>query len=151
MTTKAGNGGSTVFHTPEGGIATQFINKTGAPSIKGTLVNTEGSVDFSVTTVGTNDPECIGVIWSDGIPDGQKIWVVTHGQADVLLQDLTASTRGFWAKVSATQAGRADITNAAPPGGGIPEIDEHFREVGHCIQSVSSGTDKFARVHLHFN
>lgn len=146
-----GPGGSTVFHTPEGGDARLFINKTGAPSIKGTIVDTEGSVDFSVKTADTNDPESMGVIWSNGIADGQKIWVVTHGLADVLLQDSTDSTRGYWAKVSATQAGRADITNAAPPGGGIPEIDEHFREIGHCVQSVTSGINKLARVHLHFN
>ena len=74
-----------------------------------------------------------------------------HGIADVLLEDATASTLAYWARTSITQAGRADITNAAPPGGGVAAIDRHFREIGHCIQAVTAGTDKLARIVMHFN
>ena len=56
--------------TPEGGLAVYFINKTGANSIKGTLVNTEASVDFAVNVVTADEPDIIGVIYEDGIPDG---------------------------------------------------------------------------------
>jgi hypothetical protein len=146
-----GPGGTSVLHTPEGGSARQLINKTGAISKKGTLVEAGTAIDHSVQNVSADDPDCIGVIYEDGIADGELVWVVTHGIGDVLLEDGSASTRGYWARVSVTQAGRADITLPNPPGGTIVEIDNHFREVGHCLQSVSSGTDKLARILLHFN
>lgn len=146
-----GNGGNTVLETKEGGEARLYINKTGAPSIKGTLVNTEASEDFAVNVAGADEPDVMGIIYNDGVPDGGKVWVVTDGDADVLLEDSTASTRGYWARISITQAGRADITNAAPPGEGIPEAARHFKEIGHCQQSVIAGTDQLARVSLHFN
>ena len=76
---------------------------------------------------------------------------VVSGIAEVLLEDGTASIHGYWARTSITDAGRADITNAEPPGGGIPQADIHFREIGHCLESKSSGTDVLAKVVLHFN
>lgn len=138
--------------TPEGGIAVQMINKTGGPSVKGTIVDSDPSVDFAVRVCPANNSDATGVIYQDGIPDGKPVFVVVSGMADVLLQDGTASTRGYWIKISATQAGRADMTNPNPPGSGtIAEIDNHFREIGHCIQSKLSGTDVLARASLHFN
>ncbi len=148
---KSGNGGSTVFHTPEGGSAIRYINKTGAVSKKGTLLEAGTSVDNSVQTVSADDPDCMGVIYNDGIPDGGIVWVVTRGRAQVLLEDGSVSTRGFWARVSVTDPGRADITLAVPPGGTINEIDNHFREIGHSVESVASGVDKLAFVNVHFN
>ena len=137
--------------TKEGGLFHKYINKTGASSGKGILVNTEGSVDNSVNIVAADEPDIIGAIYDDGVPDGDLVRVVTYGKAQVLLEDSTISTRGYWARISITQAGRADITNAGPPGGGIPEIDEHLKEIGHCLESKGSGTDVLALVHLHFN
>lgn len=46
--------------------------------------------------------------------------------------------------------GRANCT-IANPGPGLPAADTHFKEIGHCLQSVAGGTDKLARVTLHFN
>jgi len=148
---KAGDGIGSIWPTPEGGLAIKFVNKTGAASVKGTLLEAGTVVDDSVQVVGIDDPDCIGVIYEDGIADGELVWVVTHGKADVLLEDTTASTRGYWCSVSAVQQGRANITLAAPPGGTINAIDAHFREIGHCVQSVTAGTDKLARVIMHFN
>lgn len=142
---------STVLDTPLGGSARKFINKTGAPSIKGMLVDSSSSFDFAVDKVANDDPDCMGVMHEDGVPDGESVWVVTHGPAEVLLEDNTAATRGYWARVSVTDPGRADVTNPLPPGGTINEIDNHFREVGHGMESVSAGTDKLAIIFLHFN
>jgi hypothetical protein len=144
-------GGSSILNTPLGGSARRFINDTGAPSIKGTLVDASHTTDFGVVTVAADSPDCMGVIYEDGIPNGEEVWVVTHGPAEVLLENATAATRGYWARVSVTAPGRADITNPLPPGGTIVEIDNHFREVGHGMESVIAGTDKLARVFLHFN
>jgi hypothetical protein len=73
--------------------------------------------------------------------------VVVSGIADVLLQDSTASTRGYWVRTSTTTAGRADATNADPPG----LVVAHMSEIGHCLQSQIAGTNVLARCVLHFN
>jgi len=146
-----GSGRQSPLLTPIGGIAVPFINKTGAASIKGTLVNTEASIDFAVDIVDADEPDIIGAIYQDGIPDGDEVLVVITGCAEVLIEDGTAATRGYWCRASVTDAGRADITNAAPPGGGVTEIDRHFKEIGHCLESKGSGTDVLARIAMHFN
>jgi len=73
------------------------------------------------------------------------------GVAEVLLEDTTTSTRGYWAAISTTQNGRADITLAVPPGGGIPQADRHFQEIGHSLESKPAGTDVLSKIILHFN
>lgn len=146
-----GNGRPSPVLTLEGGIAIPFINKTGAPSVKGTLLDTEGSIDMGVTIAGADEPDVMGVMYQAGIVDGEWALVVIAGVAQVLLEDSTISTRGYWARTSITQDGRADITNAVPPGGTINEIDAHFREIGHCLESKGGGTDVLALVLLHFN
>lgn len=93
-----------------------------------------------------NSDEPIGVVYEAGVADASDAWIWTSGAVcQVLLKDGTASTRGNWAYVSDT-AGRADLTNADPIG-----ATEHTREIGHCLESKSSGTNVLARVTLHFN
>lgn len=139
--------------TKEGGIAIPFINKTGANSIKGTLVNTESSIDMGVRVVQStlDEPDIIGVIYEDGIPDGEEVLVIISGIAEVLIHDGESATRGYWCRTSELTDGRADITNAAPPGGTINAIEGHFREIGHCLETKSSGTDVLVKIVLHFN
>ena len=69
----------------------------------------------------------------------------------MLLQDGTASTRGYWVRTSTTTAGRADATNVAPPGGTVSALEEHLKEIGHCLETKGSGTDVLAKCILHFN
>jgi len=146
-------GNSNIMLTPLGGIAVKLINKTGAASIKGLLLNTEASIDDAVNIVNStvDEPDIIGVFLESGIADGDLAWVVVQGKAEMLIEDGTISTRGYWCRTSVAQDGRADITNAVPPGGTINAIDGHFREIGHCIESKISGTNVLAKVILHFN
>jgi len=137
--------------TIEGGIAVRLTNKTGANSVKGTVVVADNAVDNSFDFSIADEVQPIGVLYEDGIADGEEVFVVVVGIADVLLEDGTASTRGNWVRTSENDAGRADATNAAPPGGGIPELDIHMAEIGHCLESQSSGTDVLAKCVLHFN
>ena len=132
-------------------LKTRLINDSGVASVYGEVIHTSQLTDFAFQVAVADDPECIGVVYEAGIAAGSLCWVVTYGSAEVLLEDATASTHGYWARISITDAGRADITNPAPPGGGVVEIDRHFRELGHGVQSVTAGTDKLAEVHLHFN
>lgn len=138
--------------TREGGIAVYMTNDTGAVSVKGTVVCTSDTTDNAVSPCpgGAKDP--IGVIYDDGVPVGGQMRVVISGRADVLLEDNSAATRGYWCRLSATQVGRCDATLASPPGvNDFEEIDAHFAEIGHCTESVTAGTDKLCRIVIHFN
>ncbi len=140
-------GAGSSFITAEGGFAVMLTNKTGANSVKGSIVEASSGTDKAFSLTGSNDFEPIGAVYLSGIADGSLCPVVVGGIADVLLEDSTASTRGYWARTSTTTAGRADITNSGAPGLVLP----HFAEIGHCLESKASGTDVLARICMHFN
>jgi len=139
-----------VLFTADGGVAHKYINKTGALSVKGTCVEVSDSVANSVKVIGFDELDPIGFIYNSGIADGDDVWVVTNGKAYVLIQDGTTATADYWVRVSATQAGRVDITNAVPPGGTIAALESHLHECGHCNENVTSGIDKLALCTIHF-
>jgi hypothetical protein len=142
---------SAAMHLTEvGGYAVQMVNATGAPSVHGTLVMASADVDFGVAVATGLTLSPVGVMYSDGVANGELVWVVVAGAADVLLKDGTAAGRGNWV-VTSDVAGRADATATLPPGGTQQSTEAHFREVGHCIQGVSAGTAALARCLVHFN
>jgi hypothetical protein len=144
--------GANAVTTEEGGLAIRLINDTGGASAKGSVVDSSSSVEAGVSLEGAGGLDPIGVIYDDGVANGDWVWVVVSGIADVLLEDGTASGYGNWVETSGTTAGRADATNVAPPASGvINEIQEHFREIGHCLESQGAGTNVLARCVLHFN
>jgi hypothetical protein len=147
--------GAKIGFTIEGGYAIQLINDTGAASVKGTIVeacNESGAGADNVFTIeDADDNHPIGAVYENGIPDGGLCWVVVGGIAEVLLEDSTAATRGYWVRVSTNQAGRVDITNQAPPGGTIQALETHFQEMGHCLESKGAGTDVLCKIVMHFN
>jgi len=87
----------------------------------------------------------IGVMFEDGIADGQECWVVVSGIAEVLLVNSVATTRSYVAYSSATVAGRIDTAAT------VPAATTHFREVGHTLESKTAGTNVLAKCVLHFN
>lgn len=133
-----------------GGVAKKMINKTGAASVKGTVVEADGAVDDAFEISGANGNHSIGVVYDDGIADGSECWVIIYGVADVLLKDATLSAHGNWVFMSDVP-GRVDATLADPTAGGVAQLDQHMREVGHCIESKGADTDVLARVCIHFN
>lgn len=134
--------------TSEGGLAICLINKTGAPSVKGSLVS-PGTVVDSSFVLQTDEFDAFGVVYDNNVADGDQCLVVVSGIAEVLLKDSTSAVRGYWAKASATD-GRAEVTTG-PSGLGALSASEHFREIGHCIESKNSGTNVLAKIVLHFN
>lgn len=124
-----------------------YINKTGAASVKGTLVSLSTVTDGGIilTPAGATGEESVGFVAEDGIADGDNVFVVTGGSALGLLENATASTTGNWVKNSNTVAGRIDATNGAP----IPA--QHWREVGHCEETNAGGTDQLIELTVHFN
>jgi hypothetical protein len=142
--------GSVVF-TPEGGRGIRLTNGTGAASIKGTLVELSTSADnaFKIAEVDSDDP--IGVVYEDGVADGQPCVIVTGGRCQGLLTNGRSSIHGNWARASELQAGRISADLTGPPGGTIQEIDAHFHECGHSMQTVTGGTDVLCWLNVHFN
>lgn len=102
--------------TDVGGIATTLTNTTGAVSVKGTLVHASEGFDNSADLANLAGFDTIGVVLDDGVAEGEPMYVVVSGIAEVLLEDGTASTHGAWVKGSGIQAGRADATNTGIPG-----------------------------------
>ncbi len=131
--------------SPEGGRLVRMINKTGANSIKGTVVQCDTGVDEAFQIAPADAIDANGIVYEDGIPDGSLCWVVEGGIAEYLLKDGTLSTRDNWIGMSDV-AGRADMTNGSPPSQAI-----HFQELGHCCESQGAGSDVLAKGIVHFN
>jgi hypothetical protein len=135
-----------VKFTLEGGLAIKLTNKTGSASVKGTIVKPHATIDNAFNISGTDEFDSIGAVYDDGIEDGELCWIIVAGIAEVLLEDGTAATRGYWARTSTTQAGRVTVNTATQPG----LLQTHFAEVGHGLENVSSGTDVLAKISMHF-
>lgn len=136
--------GDLTCFTADGGLAVWLTNGTGAATVRGTVV-VASSTDDGAFEVAAGDADMpIGVVLESGVANGSGAWVVVAGTAYVLLKDATASTRGYFVHVSDT-AGRADATNASPV------LAIHWRELGHCLESKTAGTDVLAKCILHFN
>jgi len=134
--------------TPEGGIAVRMINNTGANSVKGTLLEASSVVDNAVV-IQTNEVDTIGIMYSDGVANGEEVWVVVSGKAQVLIKDGITAVRDYWVFTSTTD-GRADML-VASSGGTIQALEGHFNEIGHCVEAKASGTNVLALVVIHFN
>ena len=140
----AGNGRLSPILTKEGGIAMWFINDTGAPSVKGTVVDPSANIDMAVAIEAIGDIDPVGIMYSDGIPDGEYVLVVVAGIAEVLVDAATPVTRQYWAGTSDTTAGRAQV-RISPPA-----TITHDQEIGHFFESKVGGPDVLAKIIVHF-
>lgn len=138
-----------VGFTSEGGRYVTMTNKTGAPSVKGSVVAPSSSTSggFQLSATPYYDP--IGIVYENGIADGSPCKIVLDGPADVLIKDGTAATRKYWVGPSDV-AGRADASSVSPPGGTIAALENHFKEIGHALETKGSGTNVLVRCMLHF-
>ena len=139
--------GPSFMITKEGGFATLLTNKTGGDTMKGMVVSASGAVDGAFV-LQANTYDAFGIVYEDGVDDGQTCWMVTTGQADVLVEDGHAVTRGQLMLCSTTD-GRA--TSVDRPDIGLPGTDQHFTEIGHAIESKGAGTNVRVRCVIHFN
>lgn len=141
-------GTANILLTPEGGLAVRIINKTGATSVKGNVLELEGSTDLGVELAGINDPDPCGIMYTAGVPDGGYCYMVVSGIAEVLYG--TTVTRATFSRTPVTAdsvaAGLA-VAEALP----TPPFstDKHFMEIGHPLESI--GAPGLAKTVLHFN
>ena len=124
--------------TELGGIAVQMVNKTGAASVKGTVVVASGTTDNGCAIADTSADDVIGVIFDSGVADGSPVWVVVIGVAEVLIEDATEASRRAYVSMSTTVAGRANAAGVAAS----------TLDIGSCIKSANAGTNVLATVML---
>lgn len=141
-----GTAGATL--TPEGGVAVKVLNKTGAPSIKGYIVEPSLTTDNAVKYTDPGDSDPLGVVYESGVPDGNYMWIIVSGIADVYYRDTV--TRATFSRVAtAVESGTGgQAVNEALP---TPPFstDKHFQEIGHPIESrIGAG---LAKTVIHFN
>lgn len=137
---------SKVKFTLEGGLAIKLTNKTSVNSVKGTILEAHATVDNAFKVSDADCLDAIGVVYDDGIANDEECWVIVAGIAEVLLEDGTSATRGYWARTSTTDTGRAIVNITTQPG----LLQTHFAEIGHGLENVSSGTDVLAKIVMHF-
>jgi hypothetical protein len=130
--------------TDEGGFAVHMTNKTGAVTVKGEIVSVSTAYDNAAMLGPANGDMPIGVFYESGIADGSEVWVVVSGIADVMMKNTVAPVHGYVAFLSDT-AGRADCSS------GLPSAAQHFREMGHLMESKTGGTSVLSKIVLHFN
>ena len=137
--------------TPEGGYAIKLVNKTGAASVKGTVVTvySASAIDNAVAKIVVDVPDVIGVLYENGVADGTETWVVISGIAQVYFIGNTTRghiARGFINTDAGYVSGQAlsEAYPAAPFG-----TDKHFYEIGHVLESRTGAG--LANVVLHFN
>lgn len=138
------------FVTPEGGVAIRLINKTGAASVKGTVVTANSALADSFKSIVVDAPGPIGVVYDTGIPDGSMCTVIVSGIAQVYFVGNTALgqiARGFLTADGASYVIGQAMAEAYP----VSPLasDKHFYEIGHVIEARTGAG--LAKVVLHFN
>lgn len=143
-----GNGKQAVEITPEGGLAYWRINDTGAPSIKGTLIEPSVTLDHAVELLAVGDVDPMGIVYDAGVADGELIRIVFSGLAEVLFGN--APTRHNFARNSVVADGIANGLAISEPLPTPPfATDKHFLEIGHVFETKAA--PGLALVNLHFN
>lgn len=136
--------------TPEGGLAVRMINKTGAASVKGYLVDQSTTTDLAVQLIVKDVPDVFGAIYDSGIADGEYVWVVIAGIADVYYIGNTTRKylcRGFLTADGAGYVAGQALAEAVPTS---PfSSDKHFYEIGHVLEARTGAG--LAKTMLHFN
>jgi hypothetical protein len=129
-----------------GGFMIKLLNKTGSATVKGSVVACSDSVD-NAFKLQDNEYDSIGIVYESGIADGVAAWIVIYGIAEVLFKDGESSTREY-VVLAADTNGRA--LNIDVPSGN-PVQAEHFKEIGHVLESKVAGTNVLVKCVLHFN
>lgn len=131
-----------------GGFMVKLTNKTGAASVKGKIVDAARDTDNAVRLTQVDVPDTIGVMFEDGVADGQETWIVISGIAEVYFS--ASVTRGWLARSTITADG---VAAGIALGEAVPAspfaTDKHFCEIGHILASRTGAG--LAKTILHFN
>lgn len=128
--------------TDEGGYAVKVV--AGEQLYRGEVVYIKqtGGADGKVWKAPAGNEMPVGVVFADAAADAE-VWIVKSGLAYVLPESGKTAARGYVIFVSASEAGRVDLSATAP---GV----EHWRECGHFLDT-GSGNGALTRAFIHFN
>lgn len=130
-----------VIQTAVGGLATLLLNKTGAPTIAGTLVCVDSTFENAVRVCDPDSEVSVGALLDSAISDSSKAWVCFSGKVNVLF-DANGASAGDWIKTSPV-SGRARSLGSEQPG------INHFREIGYSLEHVAP--NEIGKIMMHFN
>lgn len=138
-----------VLVTELGGLAVKMVNKTGGASVKGYVVTASTTTENGVKLIEVDIPAPIGIIYNSGIADGDDVWVVIQGIAEVYY--IGNTTLGYLARGFIT--GDAGYVSGQALAEAVPTspfaTDKHFYEIGHLLEArVGAG---LAKTVLHYN
>ena len=125
--------------TPEGGYAVKLTNKTGAASVKGSIVSLSTGTDNAFALAAIDASGVVGVVYEAGIADGAECWVVVKGIAETLFTNNI--THGMYAR--APIATDTDPVAGLAVGAAIPagtfNTDAYLARFGFVMESKAAG------------
>lgn len=126
--------------TPEGGLAVKLTNKTGAASVKGTIVSVSTGTDNAFALSAVDASGCVGVVYETDIADAAECWVVVKGIAQVLFTNNV--THGMYARPGVA-ADTGEVAGKAV-GAAIPaatfNTDAYLARFGFVLESKNAGS-----------
>jgi len=129
------------------GMVQKMLNKTGGATVLGTVVSTSDATDKGFKAQ-SDEFDSIGVVAEAGVADGSEAWIWLNGSVcQVLWKDGETATREYVAIAADTNGRGLNI----PIPSVAPADAEHFKEIGHVMESKADGTDVLVLCHLHFN
>lgn len=118
------------YYNERGSLA-KIINRTGATSVKGTLVAASTAYSAAVMLPVTGY-DVIGVVYESGIANGSSMWIWLPGShCRALLVNSTGMSRGQRMAASLTTLGRMTTSTS----------DTDHARIGFSLQVQSGGTD----------
>jgi hypothetical protein len=128
-----------LFLTPDGGVATKMINKTGATSIKGTIAHHHATIDFAFELCPDDEADQIGIVYGDDdgnqVADGEECWVVGNGRAYVYIEE--AAVLGYFVRSQvAADGGTIGYAHQEAAPSSPFSSDKHFQEIGHVLEAT---------------
>ena len=132
--------------TNERGDVLRVTNRAGRTLLKGEILAVSPDYDNAVTVESSGyDP--IGIA-AENIADGATGWMWCNGSiCQVLRKDGVAAVRGYVGLCDDVDG----VAYVIQVPNSNPVVAEHFREIGHCNQSVDAGTNVLALFSIHFN
>ena len=126
--------------TPEGGFAVSLINKTGAPSVKGSIVSLSTGTDNAFALSAVDASGVVGVVYEAGKADAAACLVVVKGIAETLFTNNV--THGMYAR--APVAADTDEVAGSAVGAAIPantfNTDVYLARFGFVLESKNAAS-----------
>jgi len=148
------------INTISGGVITLTTNLTYGFGCYGTITLKANStadtdagnyittgIDNAVTLSTVDAYDGVGFVGQEGMVAGNQCWIGGANVGVALIKDGSSAIRGGFVQ-SSDVVGRIIADTSIPD---PPTDASHFREHGHCLSKVDSGTNKLINLVIHHN